>query len=78
MFVYAQDFAFRSIGFAPVQEHVVCVDELSAQSDVDAHAEDVAVVEGVGIGVLDFVGCYAGAGAVDVCEIACVLLLYGK
>lgn len=44
---------------------MVRLDERTADSDIDGYAEDVSCVQGVGVWVLDFVGCYAGAGAVD-------------
>lgn len=52
---------------------MIRLDELPREPNVDAHAEDVAVVERVRVRVEDFVGGDAGAGAVDVGEAACGL-----
>lgn len=57
----------------PIEQHMVCVNEAAADGDFDAHAEDVAVVDGVRVWIIHFVGCDAGAGAVDVLDIALLL-----
>lgn len=53
---------------------MVCFHEAAALGDVDAEAEDVAVVWGAGVGVVHFVGGEGGAGAVDVGCVAAGLL----
>lgn len=61
----------------PIEEYIVCFDKFPRNEDFDAHAEDVAGVYGLRVWVSDFVGCYAGAGAVDVRRVARCLFFYG-
>ena len=59
-----------------VEEDVVGLDEFSGAGYVDAEAEDVAAVNGVGVGILDAEGGDACAGAVEV--LLCVGALRGR
>lgn len=56
----------------PIKQHMVCLDKAPADSDFDAHAQNVAIVNRARVGVAHFVGSDAGAGAVNV---LCVALL---
>ncbi|CBX94986.1 predicted protein [Plenodomus lingam JN3] len=57
-----------------IQQHVICPRDFATKRHIDAYTEDGAAVDGVGVGVLYFVGGDAGAGAVDVCAVAAGLL----
>lgn len=62
----AMDAQEISTGNGLVEEDVVGLDEFSGAGYVDAEAEDVAAVNGVGVGILDAEGGDACAGAVEI------------
>lgn len=72
MFVYFQQPVSDSL--SPVQQYVVGFDKFAPNRDVDAYTENVAVIDGIWIGVLDFVCRHTGAGTIDVFEISFRLL----
>lgn len=64
-----------ALAVRPVEEHVVGADELGARHGLDAHAEDLAAVDGVGVRVAHLEGGDAGAGAVQALLLVGLLLL---
>ncbi|KUI62125.1 hypothetical protein VP1G_11335 [Cytospora mali] len=63
-----------SPGIRPVQEDIVRPYELGPRHDLNAHAQDVAAVHGVGVRVAHAEGGDAGAGAVQTLLIVRLLL----
>lgn len=49
----AVDAQVRRVGVGPVEHDVVGLEELAAEHDLEAQAEDVAAVDGVGVRVAD-------------------------
>ena len=74
MFVNLEHRFVRSI--RSIEQYVIRFDELASDRHVDAHTQDVAIVHRTWVWVLDFVGCHASTGAVDVLKIPIRLSLY--
>lgn len=74
MLVNLEHVLVRSI--RSVEQYVICFDELASDRHIDAHAEDIPVIHRTWVWVLDFVGCDASTGAIDILEIPIGLFPY--
>lgn len=72
--MYAQGLAI--IGVRAIQHNIVRLQELAACHDLEAQAEHVSAVDGVGVGVVDFKGGDGGGDSIETLLVV-GLLLFG-
>lgn len=71
--MHAQGLA--AVGVRAVQHNVVGLQELAARHDLEAQAEHVSAIDGVGIGIVDLEGGDGGGDAVEALLVVGLLLL---